>query len=143
MSKIVLDTNCLLMSLPKASPYRLLWDSFLKGEVILCVSNEILEEYAEILSLKVGERIANNIVELIINRSNVEFVNPAFRFDLIKTDVDDNKFVDCAITAGAMCIVSNDSHFKELASIPFPKVTVFSIIEFMVVLRNLSQNTAN
>lgn len=143
MSKIVLDTNCLLMSLPKASPYRLLWDSFLKGEVILCVSNEILEEYAEILSLKVGERIANNIVELIINRSNVEFVNPAFRFDLIKTDVDDNKFVDCAITAGAMCIVSNDSHFKELASIPFPKVTVFSIIEFMVILRNLSQSTAN
>ena len=60
MKKIVLDTNCLLMSLPKASPYRLLWDSFLKGDVVLCVSNEMMEEYTEILSLKVGERIANN-----------------------------------------------------------------------------------
>lgn len=143
MKKIVLDTNCLLMSLPKASPYRLLWDSFLKGDVILCVSNEILEEYSEILSLKVGERIANNIVELIINRSNVEFINPTYRFGLINTDVDDNKFVDCAIVAGAMCIVSNDSHFKELASIPFPKVTVFNIMEFMKVLRNLKWSSAN
>ncbi len=104
---------------------------------------EILEEYSEILSLKIGERIANNIVELIINRSNVEFVNPTYRFGLIQTDVDDNKFVDCAIVAGAMCIVSNDSHFKELALIPFPKVTVFNIIEFMMVLRNLSQNPVN
>ena len=131
------------MSLPKASPYRSLWDSFLKGDIILCVSNEIIEEYSEILSLKVGQRIASNVIELIVNRSNVEFVNPTYRFGLIQTDIDDNKFVDCAIVAGAMCIVSNDSHFKELASIPFPKVIVFNIVEFMVVLRNLNQNTAN
>ena len=143
MKKIVLDTNCLLMSLPKASPYRSLWDSFLTGDIILCVSNEIIEEYSEILSLKVGQRIASNVIELIVNRSNVEFVNPTYRFGLIQTDIDDNKFVDCAIVAGAMCIVSNDSHFKELASIPFPKVIVFNIVEFMVVLRNLNQNTAN
>ncbi len=44
MKKIVLDTNCLLMSLPKISPYRGLWDSFLKGEFVLCISNEIVEE---------------------------------------------------------------------------------------------------
>jgi len=109
MKKIVLDTNCLLMSLPKASPYRSLWDSFLKGDIILCVSNEIIEEYSEILSLKVGQRIASNVIELIVNRSNVEFVNPTYRFGLIQTDIDDNKFVDCAIVAGAMCIVSKQS----------------------------------
>lgn len=67
MKKIVLDTNCLLMSLPKISPYRGLWDSFLKGEFVLCISNEIVEEYQEILSKKVGSQIANNIVQLIIN----------------------------------------------------------------------------
>ena len=44
MKKIVLDTNCLLMSLPKISLYRGLWDSFLKGEFVLCISNEIVEE---------------------------------------------------------------------------------------------------
>lgn len=139
MRKIVLDTNCLLMSLPKVSPHRLLWDSFLKGDFVLCVTNEIIEEYSEILSSKVGERIANNVIELIINRSNIEFINPTFRFGLIHSDIDDNKFVDCAIVAGAMCIVSNDAHFKELAAIPFPKVTVFNISEFIAVLKNWHQ----
>lgn len=143
MKKIVLDTNCLLMSLPRVSPYRYLWDSFLKGEITLCVSNEIIEEYLEILSQKVGERIANNVIELIVNRSNVEFVNPTFRFGLIKSDVDDNKFVDCAIVAGALCIVSNDAHFRELADIPFPKVTVFTLLEFMSILRNWNNGLIN
>ncbi len=135
MTKMVSDTNCLLMSLPKVSPYRLLWDSFLDGEIILCITNEIVEEYFEILSSKMGETIANNVVELIINRSNVELVNPAYRFGLIHSDVDDNKFVDCAIVAGALCIVSNDSHFKELSNIRFPRVEVFSIVEFVSLLR--------
>lgn len=143
MKKIVLDTNCLLMSLPRVSPYRYLWDSFLKGEITLCVSNEIIEEYLEILSQKVGERIANNVIELIVNRSNVEFVNPTYRFGLIKSDVDDNKFVDCAIVSGALCIVSNDAHFRELAAIPFPKVTVFTLLEFMSILRNWNRGVVN
>ena len=143
MKKIVLDTNCLLMSLPKISPYRGLWDSFLKGEFVLCISNEIVEEYQEILSKKVGSQIANNIVQLIINRTNVEFVNPTYRFGLIQTGADDNKFVDCAIVAGAICIVGNDAHFKELAKIPFPKVTVFNIIEFITILHNWKNNLLN
>ena len=143
MRKIVLDTNCLLMSLPKISPYRVLWDSFLKGEIVLCVSNEIIEEYLEILTQKVGAKIANNVIELIINRTNVEFVESTFRFELIKSDVDDNKFVDCAIVAGALCIVSNDAHFKVLAEIPFPKVTVFNILEFISILKRWNGNFAN
>lgn len=139
----MLDTNCLLMSLPKISPYRVLWDSFLKGEMVLCVSNDIIEEYLEILTQKVGAKIANNVIELIINRANVEFVEPTYRFELIKSDVDDNKFVDCAIVAGALCIVSNDAHFKVLADIPFPKVTVFNILEFVSILKRWSNNFVN
>ena len=49
MKHIVLDTNCLLMSIPQHSPYRIVWNQFLLGKFVLCVSNEILEEYQEIL----------------------------------------------------------------------------------------------
>ena len=35
-----------------------------------------------------------------------------------------NKFVDCAIVANADFIVSEDSHFNVLKSIPFPRVIV-------------------
>ncbi len=47
--KIVLDTNSLIQSVPRQSRYHIVWESLVKGEHVLCVSNEILEEYLEIL----------------------------------------------------------------------------------------------
>ncbi|MBQ9232271.1 MAG: PIN domain-containing protein [Prevotella sp.] len=47
---IVLDTNCLLQSISQRSKYYTVWESFILGKYTLCVSNEILEEYEEILS---------------------------------------------------------------------------------------------
>lgn len=49
MSRIVLDTNCLIQSIPYKSRYHKVWMSFVKGENTFCVSNEIIEEYAEVL----------------------------------------------------------------------------------------------
>ena len=60
MRQVVLDTNCLLMSLPKTSPYRIVWNHFLAGKYVLCVSNEILEEYQEVLAIKTTPSIASN-----------------------------------------------------------------------------------
>ena len=114
MRKIVLDTNCLLMSLPRISPYRKIWDDFLKGKLTLCVTNEIIEEYLEIIEQKTNANIASNVVSVILSQKNVEFVTPYYKLHLINADEDDNKFVDCAFTAGASCIVSNDAHFKIL-----------------------------
>ena len=48
---------------------------------------------------------------------------------------DDNKFVDCAIVAGADYIVSEDAHFRVLESIPFPNVSVKRLEEFIVDLQ--------
>lgn len=64
-------------------------------------------------------------------------ITPAFRFNLITSDPDDNKFVDCAITAGATYIVSNDRHFAELERYNFPKVDVKSLTEFLAIVRSL------
>ena len=134
MRKIVLDTNCLLMSLPKISPYRMIWDDFLKGKLTLCVTNEIVEEYLEILSQKTTPEIASNVVSVILSQTNVEFVTPYYKMHLIQADEDDNKFVDCAFVAGASCIVSNDAHFKILNEINFPKIFVLKIKEFIDLL---------
>ena len=55
----------------------------------------------------------------------------AFRMALITADPDDNKFVDCAFAAGADYLVSEDSHFNELRSVPFPKLNLVTLDEFM------------
>lgn len=134
MRKIVLDTNCLLMSLPKISPYRLIWDDFLSGKLTLCVTNDIIEEYLEIIGQKTSTSVASHVVSVILSQKNVEFVTPYFKMHMIQADEDDNKFVDCAFAAGASCIVSNDAHFKVLRNIDFPKIVVLRIREFVNLL---------
>lgn len=133
--KIVLDTNCLIASLSRQGKYYSVWQGLQDGKYILCVSNEIINEYQEIIGLKTNAFIAENVVQLLINCKYVELHEPSFHFHLIKNDPDDNKFVDCAIASNAMCIVSNDKHFNILRKVPFPRVEVKTIAEFMKLLK--------
>ena len=82
--------------------------------MIICVSNEILLEYEEIISQKTNQYFADLVINTILNKPNVIRVSPSWRFDVIKTDPDDNKFVDCAVCGGAEYIVSNDKHFRRI-----------------------------
>lgn len=105
VNNIVLDTNCLIASLSKKGNYFKVWTDLHKGKYILCVSNEILTEYEEIISLKTNPIIAANVVQTLLNSPFVRLINPYFQFNLIEKDKDDNKFVDCAIAANASFIV--------------------------------------
>ncbi|MBQ3734913.1 MAG: putative toxin-antitoxin system toxin component, PIN family [Bacteroidales bacterium] len=135
MRYVVVDTNCLLRMIPLRSKYRQAWESFLDGKYILCVSNEIVSEYMEILTAKVSTSFAENIVGAILRSPFVRRFDPQFHFNLIESDPDDNKFVDCAIIANADFIVSEDSHFRVLKTIPFPKVNVLTLDEFSEELK--------
>ena len=131
MNPVVIDTNCLLQIIPLHSPYRPIWDAFLAGHFDLCVTNDILEEYQEILAQQITPTVAENVVLLILNQKNVQLVDPYFRMGLITADPDDNKFVDCAFAAGADFLVSEDNHFKVLHSTPFPQLNLVTLDEFM------------
>ncbi len=131
MNPVVIDTNCLLQIIARKSPYRPIWEAFLEGRYDLCVSNEILDEYQEILGQQITPSIAENVVLLILNQENVQLVDPHFRMNLITADPDDNKFVDCAFAAGADYLVSEDSHFNVLNKIPFPQLNLVTLDEFM------------
>ena len=95
------------------------------------MSNEILDEYQEVLGLQITPTIAENIVLLILNQKNVRLIDPHFRMGLITSDPDDNKFVDCAFAAGADYLVSEDSHFNVLRHTPFPQLNLVTLDEFM------------
>ena len=133
---VVIDTNCLIQMMSKRSPFRPIWDAFLSQKFILCVSNDILDEYQEIIEQQTTTQIAENVILLIMNSINVKYVDPHFRLQLITSDPDDNKFVDCAFASGADYIVSEDSHFDILARTPFPMFNVLTMDEF---LQKLSQ----
>ena len=134
--RIVLDTNCLIQSIPRKSPYRRVWDSILSGENVLCISNEIVEEYSEILTKLTNQETAAIVLNAILNSPFVEFITPYYRFNMIQVDPDDNKFVDCAIAGNAKYIVTNDHHYDILKHIDYPKVDVVTINEFINLLND-------
>jgi uncharacterized protein len=113
----------------------LLFILFSKGFLLeitrFCVSNEIIAEYQEIIERRANPEIAANIIDAILNSPFVEKVDIFYNFNLIHVDEDDNKFVDCAISAGVKYVVSNDKHYKILKQIPFPKVDVITVEEFL------------
>lgn len=132
---IVLDTNCLVQIISVHSQYRPAWQAFREGRYMLCVSNDILNEYAEILERVANAAVAHNVVNAIARSPYTRMVDPHFHFGLIEQDPDDNKFVDCAIIAGADYIVSEDAHFRVLETIPFPSVNVKRLEEFLFDLQ--------
>ena len=135
MSRLVLDTNSLLQCISRRSKYHELWLSLLDGRNELCVSTEILEEYAEILERKTSAKFAELALDVISNNPYTVFITPYYPFKLIVADPDDDKFVDCAITAGADYIVTEDSHFNILKQLSFPQLHVVTLDEFNETLQ--------
>ena len=135
--RIVLDTNCLLASLSRHSEYYPVWKGLQTGQYVLCLSNDILNEYEEIIGRKTSTEVAKNVVGLLLKSKNVEFVDAFFKWRLIEADHDDDKFVDCAFAANATYIVSDDKHFDVLKSIAFPRIAVLKLVQFLQTLQTL------
>lgn len=132
--KVVVDTNVLLISISSRSQYHWLFQGLLKNEFQIVVTNEILTEYEEIISNKYSPAVAQNVIRTLLMLPNVSKIDVFYRWYLITSDVDDNKFVDCAAAANADFIVTNDRHFDVLKVVRFPVITVINIEQFQALL---------
>ena len=132
--KIVIDTNCLVRILLRKSNYRFIWDAFVYGKFELCYTTEILQEYEEVLSRFYSVTFTKFVIETILNAPNSSPVTVFYKWLLITADPDDDKFVDCAISANAHFIVTNDNHFNVLKKTPFPAVNTIDIDSFKEVI---------
>jgi uncharacterized protein len=132
--RIVIDTNCLLVSIPKFSETRWLFDGLRSGIFEFGITTEILEEYEEVLGQFYTPSLVFNMVKMLPNLKNALLVTPFYYWNLISVDKDDNKFVDCAIACQADYIITHDKHFDGLQRISFPKVTCLKINDFKNLL---------
>jgi len=80
-----------------------------------------------------------NTPELLLSLDNVEKTSIYFHWNLIEKDPDDNKFVDCAVSARVKYIVTNDKHFKHLKNIDFPPIEVVSADDFLHELEEMEE----
>ena len=135
--KTVIDTNVLVASLSFKSKHHWLIEFLLAKRIELYITEDILLEYEEILTTKYSQTVALNFIAALNQLSNVFHTPVYYRWNLIR-DPDDNKFVDCYISAGADYLISHDKHFSILSSVPFPKVNVVGLEGFQVAL-NINQ----
>ena len=112
----------------------ILYEKFINEEYTLCLSNEIMHEYEEILGSHASPLVANLFLKVLEFSENVIHKDPFFKLNLIKKDPDDNKFVDCAIQANARYIVTNDHHYDILRQIDFPKVGIIKLMDFLLMI---------
>jgi len=133
--KVVIDTNCLLVSLSISSRYYCLWRAFCDKQFTICYTTDIINEYSEILSRFFHHQMVNDVINDLLFAPNVIKADIYFRWNLITADLDDNKFVDCALNAGADFIVTNDRHFNVLKSLSFPPIKVIDIDSFKNILK--------
>lgn len=130
----VIDTNCLLASIPPQSSHYWLYQAFRDEYFEWLISNEVLTEYEEKLTDYYSERTANIVLNILSVAPNVSYAEPYFKWNLIEKDPDDNKFVDLAVAGNADFLVTNDKHFFPLKKLEFPKLNIVTLDEFKKVI---------
>jgi len=128
--KIVIDTNVLFISVSRKSKTHWIFEKLLNKEYDLCITNDILTEYEEIMTKTLPLPLKDYVINILLLSNNVIRIIPYFNWNLIENDPDDNKFVDCAVASNADFIITNDKHFDILNNIKFPKINILTSNQF-------------
>ena len=107
--RIVLDTNVLVSGIFFAGPPASILAAWAEGQLELLATVEILAEYRRVgsrLSKKYASVDVDPVLDLVVRESRIlePFPVPADACD----DKDDIKFLACAISGHATCVVSGD-----------------------------------
>jgi putative PIN family toxin of toxin-antitoxin system len=110
----VLDTNVLVSAfLKKGSIPSSILVLMERGDIYLCVSKEIMDEYEGILRRTKFQAVSEKTLNYL-RRTSRRFiwVTPKEKITAVKEDPADNKFLECAVEAKAdYLITGNIKHF--------------------------------
>lgn len=141
--RIVVDTNVWVSGLLwRGLPWDILHLAE-TGQVELCMAPAMLAELAEVLSderLKPRwEELGLCLADLVVYAGNLAIVvEIAGGEPIVSADPDDDKFLRCALEAGAVYVVSGDRHLldlREYEGIPIVSPRDFLAREFPKTLR--------
>lgn len=111
MTKVVVDTNVFVSSFFGGKPRQII-DLWKTGELTLCLSEKIVEEYVEVLR-RLGlqdEKELKELLAVFARGFNILFAAAPPELKVIKDDPDDDKFVECAVALKCDFIISGDKH---------------------------------
>ena len=130
MIKVVLDTNVLISAFVFGGNPRKIFEKAISEKIHLFISEPLLDEIKRVLSrpkFSYSPKAIQTIIHELLLVSDL--VTPTKTINLIKSDPDDNKILECAIESKADFIVTGDYHLLDLES--YHKIKIISPIKFI------------
>ena len=115
MIKVVIDTNVFVSSFFGGNPRKII-DLWKSGQLTLCVSRPIVDEYVNVLR-RLGlqnEIELDELLRLFAHGFHILFTAKTPVLNVVEKDPDDNKFIECAVALRADFIISGDKALKEI-----------------------------
>ena len=135
MIRIVVDTNVFVSSFFGGNPRNII-DQWKNGQVVLCLSKPIIDEYIEVLQ-RLGlhnEQELNELLRLFARGFHVLFSAKTPELQLVHEDPDDNKFIECAVALKAEFIISGDRHLTAIQD--YMGISIVTPKEFLEIKKS-------
>jgi putative PIN family toxin of toxin-antitoxin system len=115
VTRVVADTNVFVSSFFGGNPRKIV-DLWKTGEITLCLSKPIIDEYIEVLR-RLGlqnEKELDELLNLFAHGFNVVFTAKTPVLHVVEKDPDDNKFIECAVALKADFVITGDKALIEI-----------------------------
>lgn len=135
---VVLDTNVIISALlsTKGSPAKII-DKWESDEFDIAISKPLLDELERALGYERVRKYFQSpqeIIKALLKRMKTVgiFVNPGFELNVIEDDPDDNRVLECALSANASYVISGDEHLLGLGE--YQGIMIISPVGFLKLL---------
>lgn len=112
--RVVVDTNVLVSSFFGGIPRDVI-DCWRRGEITLCVSRDLIDEYVEVLNrLGLQADLVQELLELFASGYHLVFAASTSPLRVLEQDTDDNMLFECAVSLKAKVIVTGDKAVRSV-----------------------------
>jgi putative PIN family toxin of toxin-antitoxin system len=115
VTRVVVDTNVFISSFFGGNPRKVI-DLWKSGEVTLCLSKPIVDEYIEVLRrLELqNDRELEELLGLFAHGFHVVFTAKTPELHVVEKDPNDNMFIECAVALKAEFVITGDKALKAI-----------------------------
>ena len=132
--KVVVDTNVFISSFFGGNPRKII-DLWKSGEITLCLSAAIVDEYTAVLrrlGLE-GETEFGELLDLFARGFHILFTAETPALKVVLADPADDKFVECAVALKAETIITGDKALKDIGR--YTGIKILGPREFLSLFR--------
>ena len=128
---VVLDTNVMVSALLFGGRLKALVDLWMKGRVVLLVTEETVSELISVLTYPKFD-LSHDYIQQILEQfvfPFVQTVKPRKKVSGVLADADDEMFLTCAKSGGATYVVTGDGEFLSLGE--YEGIKIVSPADFL------------